>query len=401
MEMKRIKEFLSCIFAVFALISAAYAQGGAGQLNPSYPYQRTFAGAKVIGVYNGVVYGLQFGQSGTVPGYDNFLYSNDQGNTWINTGVSSSQALGNAGSVIQMVFQCNMQFIITNNGKIYRNQLNAWSNWADVSVPNVPANTTGRPDSLASNGLYLYYGNYNGDTNNPGVGAHVYSSPNCGTSWSEVLATNGRHVHAIGADPSNISSIWVSIGDGGYADAGLWHSSSSGSGGSFVRVSGNRYGIDLAFPPQVNGLPGWVLLEGDGSNPSGLFAPPVVMAFDKANLSGSPGILNSTTEGLIWPNSRKTSPTIPGCTQASYWGGSGAGISVTSEGNLFWINSNEGDPCIRTGVWLAQGPDFTSWALLEELTGQITGWEYYKTFEIGPYLFNNIYRIKKPRFVGQ
>lgn len=383
----------------------AQSSGGAGQLNPAYPYQRAFAGAKVLGVNGGTVYGLQFGQNGTVPGYDNFVYSTDQGNSWVNTGTSSSQALGTTASIIQMVFQCNMQFLITNTGKIFRSPANVWSSWVDISVPGLPSNTTGRPDSLVANGLYLYYGNYNADSNNPGVGAHVYRSGNCGTSWTEVLTTRGRHVHAIGFDPADINSIWVSIGDAGYADVGLWYSSSGGAAGTFLQVSGGRYGIDLAFPPSTSGLPSRVLLEGDGPSPNGAFTPPVVMAFDKANPSMQSGSTNTNTDGLIWPSSQFVAPTAPSCTQAyggySYWGGSGAGISVTAEGNLFWINSNEGNPCIRSGVWMARGPDFTSWALLEELTGKITGWEYYKTFEVGPYLFNNIYRIAKPRFMNQ
>jgi hypothetical protein len=415
MNLKKVLDCLSMLasaaaVALLCLASsyvAAQSAGGGAQLNPAYPYQRTFLNAKVIGLNGSTLIGLQYGQQGTVPGSDSFVYSNDQGNTWINTGVSSSQALGTTAEIIQMIFVCNEQFIETNAGGIYRSQAGVWNNWTNVSVPNLPAGTTGRPDSLVTNGLYIFYGNYNADTNNPGVGAHVYRSGDCGTDWMEVLSTRGRHVHSIGFDPADINSIWVSIGDTGYADIGLWHSAASGSPGSFTQVSGgSRYGIDFAFTPAVQGLPSWVLMEGDGSIPSGVFAPPIIMGFDRLNPALQTGSTSNNTDGLIWPKSQWAAPSTSACTSPShegytFWGGSGAGIHITSEGNLFWINSSEGDPCIRTGVWLAQGPDFATWTLLEELTGQITGWEYYKTFELGPYLFNNIYRITKPRFAGQ
>jgi CheY-like chemotaxis protein len=60
-----------------------------------------------------------------------------------------------ASGVIQLVFHGGYMFAVTDNGKIYRNQINSFNNWTNVSVSALPANTTGRVDELASNGAYL------------------------------------------------------------------------------------------------------------------------------------------------------------------------------------------------------------------------------------------------------
>jgi hypothetical protein len=74
--------------------------------------------------------------------------------------------------------------------------------------------------------------------------------------------------------------------------------------------------------------------------------------------------------------------------QSSYkrrsWAGSGHGIKVTANGDLFYITTGEGCSIgARDGVWIARGPHFTTAVLLEDLTGQVTGWNYSKTFEVG------------------
>ena len=326
-------------------------------------YSRTGLGVTVMGQKGSRLYAVN-GSTG------HYVYSNDNGNTWTDTRVSPVVVTPKAR---QLVFHGASQFAATEDGKIFRTAGDTWNNWQEVSVPIRPPGTTYRADDLTSNGTYLYYGNYNDTTNE---GGHVYRSADQGASWTEVLSVpNARHVHAVRADPTDSAHIFVNMGDDHYAGLGLWYSSASGDPGTFVHLSSNCYGIDFAFPSGSS----LILMEGDGKN------APYILGYDRANLDTP-----SSTQPLIWPPDAS-------------WKGTARSIFVTSEGNLFWISTGEnGRAGTRDGVWMARGPTLSASStlvLLEEITGH--GWFYGKTYEAGPYLFNDGFRILRPKFRGQ
>ncbi len=460
-------------------------------LDPATPYKRTPMDAAILGINGKRLYGINLNTL-------HYCTSDDQGSNWKDSGFAAPTVTpGN--TPIQMVFAGSFQFAFDDAGHIYRNKIDVFgpTPWTNVSVPNLPAGTTGRPDSLVYQGQFLFYGNYNfaqtppTDPNNPG--AHVYRSANFGQNWTEVLAVKtARHVHAIGVDPFNNNHVFVSIGDRFYT-CGLWYSSANGGPNTFRQISSNRYGIDFAFPKDYasnwtftdyqlpTGPPvlrngsmtvSRLLLEGD-------WPPAAIETFDKSVLASLGPNDMACTDVLLW--SEVCPPDGPS------WACSGAGIKLNAAGNLFWISNGEnGGIGLRSGVWLAQGPDFCDYVLLEDLappiatisrtsgmvsittgspntfavgdnlvidgvtnpdynsvydyadqkqqvfevssvasatafvcfdpvcmscgdlppsTGgvarKVTGWNYFKTFEQGPFLFNYVYRITVPKFSGQ
>ncbi len=335
------RHFLINIFITLIFCNSAFPIFAADNIDPNYVYKREFipGGVQVIAQNGSRLYGIRYNLYDGALG--NYLYSDNFGDTWLDTGTNSNIVTplgatpnlsdGSQGPRAQIVgglIQCNMLFVYSNTGKIWKTQ--DFVTWSEVSVPQRPIKTSGRPGSLTTNGLYLYYGNYNWNSTD---GAHVYRSANCGTNWETVLNLNSaRHVHAIGVDPYNPAHLYVSVGDGGFSQTGLWFSSQSGalsSGGSasFIQLSNNRYGIGFAFPADINfptgtqkqGIWSRVILEGDGS------VAPFLIVYNKQNLSA--GI--QPTEALLWPDITPVN--------GRSWGGSTSGIKITSEGNIFFF----------------------------------------------------------------
>ncbi len=370
---KQHKRFgISILISCFLVMFLACVSPVAAQI---VSYSRQDMGVSVCGQNGSRLYGIN-----QTSGH--WVYSDNSGDSWID--VVYSAVNNPASGVIQLVFHGGYMFAVTDNGKIYRNQINSFNNWTNVSVSALPANTTGRVDELASNGAYLFYGNYNTDPHNPGVGARVYRSTDNGNSWAQVLnAPNGRHVHAVAVDPANPNNIFVTIGDATYSDEGLWYSGSAGEANSFRHLSSNRYGIDMAFPLIVpSNVPHRLLMEGDG------LAQPHIISYN-LDLLGSTNI----TEAVVVPD---THPADNG----SSWAGTARGIRLTAEGNLFWISTGEnGTAGTRNGIWFAQGPLFNNPVLLEEIT---TTWpaNYGKTYESGMYLINGRYRMRHPMYAS-
>jgi hypothetical protein len=505
-------------FLVVCLILSccSWAQANIGvALDPNYPYTRDamttqnalgkMVSVIALGYYEptSTLYGVQYnGQDG------NFVTSTDYGFNWQDTGSSPWSVDSFKGNIQGLVFAGNYVFSYTDAGGIFRadftsQQINKQTHWTDVSVPfkqrppsaqpGAPVPFLGRPDSLVAHGNYLFYGNYNLDPNVPpqsplpanNQGAHLYRSPDFGATWVEVLTLPyARHVHTIGSDPNpnHLQNVYVSIGDGGYGQTGLYLSTSNGDLGTFNQISANRYGIDFAFPdpypvtwttgitPLTANL-SRVLLEGDRP-------PSMIESFDESQL-------NSGCAPFCVTDSLVTADDNP--PDGVSWRGSAGGIKYTQEGNLFWVASGEGGNIgLRSGVWMARGPAYTNWVLVEDtappiatatvssncvvtvttksplrtdpasgntyvqigtyvvvdgtsssglngtsgpitsidtsskvftytatpcpgagsnMTGGVaaivTGWEFYKTFDAGDYLFNFYFRIKRPQFTGQ
>lgn len=342
-------------------------------LSATRPYSRTDINVSVLGLSASRLYGIS-----TVNGH--WVYSDD-GTAWTDTGESPAVNPGNA-FIIQLVNHSTFLIAVTSDGKLYRVTKDTWTGWTDISVPGLPAGTTGRIDVLASNGTNLYYGNYNAST--PG-GAKIYRSVDNGANWTNVLdAPTARHVHAIYVDPNSAAKAFATLGDSGQAGNGLYYSGDSGA--TWARISSNRYGIDLFIPTAVSGVPVRLLIEGDGA------AQPHIMSAYYNLASVGTALL---TDALIWPDTAPSS--------GASWAGTARGLAVTTDNNLVYVSTAEsGAVGTRDGWWIARGPWYDTPILLEELTGAVPA-AYQKTYIYGSagVAFNYRYKFVLPKFAGQ
>ena len=303
-----------------------------------------------------------------------YVSSTDLGTTWVDLG---GAVLGPPGTFQQCEFLHGLKFLATADGRIFRATPDDWTNFTEVSVPIRPPSTGYRPDNLAGNSQYIYYGNYNQTLHD---GAHIYRSSDNGDHWVEVLSvSDARHVHSNVIDPIHPEHIFVNLGDKGgdppeWPGYGLWYSSANGDPGSFVHLSGDNDGIDMVFQ-QRHAVRNEILMEGDGPD------APQILVFHNSD-TPRPG----STPALIMGDANP--PDGKGSLQ-----GTARCIALTSEDNLFWITKAEGAPDRhRTGIFMSLGPRFEQSVLLEELTATPLA----KTLEIGPYLFVANTRIRKP-----
>lgn len=304
-----------------------------------------------------------------------YVTSDDHGVTWDDRTFSSSVYTPN---LIDVVLTASYMFGATVDGKVWRAPKDDFDGWSDKS-PTVPIGTTGRPSVLAVSPTSLLYGNYNADAPG-GSGARVWRSTDNGDTWTNTFtASTARHVHNINVDPSS-GVVWMVAGDAGYAGAGLYRSTDDGL--TFTKVSGPRYGINVAFQDPTTDptnsdrqiMPGRLLIEGDGAS------EPHIIGYPRE-------YIQAQQRPIVYP--------------AATWAGTARGIRLTSEGNLFYISTSEsGAVGTKDGCWLAKGPYFTAAVNLEDWTANKPT-AYLRTFEAGPYLWNHRSRITRPKFVGQ
>lgn len=329
-----------------------------------YTYSRADLGVSVVGLSSGRLYGIN-----TSTGH--WVYSDDVGVNWTDTLQSPSVNPGTS-AIIQLIFHSTYVIAVTSDGRLFRNTKDTYTGWTTITVAAAPVGTTGRIDICVSNGTYLYYGNYNASS--PGE-AHIWRSSDNGDTWSEVFSEpTGRHIHALYVDPNASTRIFATVGDATSAGKGLYVSHDSG--GTWARLSSNRYGIDLVIPSTNNR----VVLEGDGLN------QPHIFTYDYANAVA--GVTGNTDSLIAYDY------------VAADWQGTARSIAITSDGNLFYVTTAEsGATGTREGIWVAKGPGLTVPFLLEEITG--SSWPYGKTYETGGFLFNYKYKMSKPKFTGQ
>jgi hypothetical protein len=329
-------------------------------------YSRDVMTASTICQRGNTLYGIR-AQDG------HYVFSNDLGNTWTDTG---GVVLGPPGSFQQCQFLHGFKFVATLDGRIFRSTPDDWSHWTEVSVSIRPPGTGFRPDNLTGNDQFLFYGNYNNTLNE---GAHIYRSADDGATWVEVLsAPQARHVHSILIDPLNPQQVFANLGDKFgtppvFPEYGLWFSGNNGDPGTFVHLSSDNDGIDML----LSGFPGTrnLLMEGDGPD------PPHILIFRGAD-NPIPGPSEALLAGDPNPPDGKGSLR-----------GSARCIALTADGNLFFISKPDGGPDEhRPAIWMSMGPSFQQEVLLEEISFT----PFAKTLEAGSFLFVGNFRIHKP-----
>jgi len=332
-------------------------------LNPGVPYSRTVMDTSVFGRHpDGTLYGL----SNTTL---NWVTSTDAV-TWADSGLTSTTISGKQ----EILFDgAGFMYLTTTAGTAWRAPLGQFDAWTNISVPGLPAGTTGRVGLLVPHAGFLFYGNYNFDAApSPKSGAHIWRSSDNGTTWAEVMTSaGGRHIHNINPDPLVPTRVWAAVGDSGWPGNGVWVSEDTGA--TWRQVVSNRYPIDVAFQYGVEGVPDRLVMEGDG---------PVQPHITDLAIAQLPG----------------TGQSHPITAAPASFEGTSRGIRITSEGNLFYISTAEGGATgTKDAIWLAKGPFFERPVLLEDLTGNVPAF-YGRTYEVGPYLVNWRNRMARPRF---
>ena len=266
-------------------------------------------------------------------------------------------------------------YALPSTAKLYRAPLDDFDNWTEIQPPTLPENTVGRSGNLKTDGTYLYYGNYNGNTEDR---AHVYKSDDFGATWTEVLTlADGKHIHSIYIDDNDSANIFVMVGDANDADKGLWISNDYGE--TWTHAADNWYGINMVQQAATDITPERLVYEGDGQN------VPHVMDYLYSSISSTDDI-NATILYYTYEYDGN-------------WLGTTRAIALTPSGDLFYVTTRESGGIVgaeKDALWLAKGPDFQRQYLLEDITGN--EFAYYHTKVFNGYLLINRYRIEIPTF---
>jgi hypothetical protein len=319
---------------------------------------------RVIGVRGSRLYALS--EQGRL------VHSDSLGESWVEVNGKITDADDPARG---LVFMADRVFAYTKYGRILSSPVEPIGPWTDVSVPRdtapfLPADTTWRPDIMAANAKYLFYGNCgSGNTN----GAHVYRSADEGRTWEEVLSVPeplARHVHSVRVNPRNDNGVFVTLGDirPGATGIGLYYSVADGRPGSFVHLSSNTAGIDLAFPAGADRL----FIEGDGPSQT----LPFVLSYP-------------------WSEIERQAEVKVQISHPEGWSGTTLAMTTTPSDDLLWVSTTEnGVHGQKEGVWLARRPSYSVSLLLEDITDKRAEWPVLgKTYVLGDYLFNGSQRI--------
>lgn len=307
---------------------------------------------------------------GTSSSNGHYMTSTDL-NTWTDRTYSPSVYTPSA---IGWEFDATYMYAYSSAAKAWRAPLGTFNSWTEITPPDLPAGTTGRPGVLCALGSgVLLYGNYNGATDE---GAHVWRSTDAGATWTMVLdLDDAKHVHAVRYNAAT-GNVWASIGDATFDGIGLWKSTDQGA--TWTHMSSNDYGIDMVFLPAAGPWPDLVVLEGDGLN------RPHIMAFPEHGLPGA------DTIPLVWGWSGPTTDTLS-------WRGTTRGIAILPGNHLLWYTTTESTAVgVRAGVWVAQAPDYQRVILLRETTGAEPS--YGRTFSTATYTQNLQRRYPTPTF---
>src|SRR6266700_1261872 len=211
-------------------------------------------------------------------------------------------------------------------------------------------------------GTRLFYGNYPSNNSTYTTGtckadpnacphAYIWHSADCGNPWStpsEIGASQGLHaqeVHALNVDPLNSSTIYAMIDDENADEGthGLWESADCGITFTQLDPGDPNVGIDFVLPSGPGIASNLVVAETDRLLGGSL------LSFNPAYPVGGPVF-------QVAGNYPQPAPNPP-------YLGSGFGMVLTTENNIFVINDIEGHP--RSGAWYVAPPNYDSATLLE------------------------------------
>jgi len=325
--------------------------------------------------------GLDFGHLG---------FSNSAATAW--TPKVDTTALGASGAIHQLLFTGTHLWMVSGsnasqNGKVWRSPLpDASGNGLSFTLMfNLAAPPNGltsgvnsffRPQCLAVSGANVYLLEYGTTVTG---GPSIYYSADTGMNWSKPKTwANAKHGHAVHV--INGGAV-VMLGDSGSTDLGLWRATAVNGTGTWNRIGqygeaagGNTlYGINF----QAVTVSGKAMLA---------------IEYDGALNLGPLLFPDTAGNATIWPLLKTFD--LP----AAYYGTMRC-LTVTSEGNLIWVQTAENGAFGPTDtVWISTAP-FTTAVLLDSFTtsSMFLG----EPLEDGDYVWFGYYRCHKEKFVGQ
>lgn len=298
---------------------------------------------------------------------------------------------GSGYGVQQLVFSPSYAWLVTagissKQGRLHRSALPdasgnglSWSLKFDLSTGGGGVGSAFRNSSFAISEPYCYLGEYGAVGGTVTGGPSIFRSSDTGATWTNVKTfSNGKHAHAvkvIGGVP------WASIGDTSstFTDVGLWNATAAAAG------TWNQRSIFTPYGGTVNDMINFFQISMEGVN--------VIVGESDNHYGYGPLIFPS-----IGPSSSMA--IVPLNTLRAPFFGSMQGLVQSFEGNLIWATSGEAGAIGQLDAMLISRPPFSEAILLESLSpGTLT--TIRDVVEHGPYVFYDLYRITKPRFVGQ
>ncbi len=320
--------------------------------------------------------GLRFAQLG---------YSDDDGATFTSVGAHPGKAAGL--SHVQMLFSDTYVWALSTGskdgtGKLFRSPKPAadgtgisWTEVFDFATDGGSSNSSFRNACLAVSEPYCYLVEY-GDVVTGGPS--IYTSDDDGATWAKSYTwANGKHAHAVKVIDG---TPWVMIGDGGYSDLGLW-SATTTAATTFGRRS--IYGEDA----------GGNTLYGINFFDMAISSASVIVSESDTRHGHGPYVFPGNTSSV-------TSALVPLCHVYAPYLGTMRQLTLTSEGNLMWVQTGESGAVGPTdSVWIAK-PPFTQPILLEQVALDTFG-TMGDPVECGDYVWFGTHRIRKEVFVDQ
>lgn len=327
--------------------------------------------------------GSDFGQIG---------FTDDHATTWTAKGVPPGAA--NAG-VQSLYFVNGYAWILLGPntaaaGSLWRSPAPdstgsglTWTKVFDLAAPptgiTVGDQSTFRNASVAISGANVYVTEYSVATITGGPS--LYYSADSGATWAKVKTwVNGKHCHAVQV----ISGVpWVTIGDGGFGDVGLWAATAANAMVWNRRsifsedFGGNTYVPINMKAMNVGGQP-MIVLESDGNYGCG----PLAFA------SQSPVVSRVLIPLHFLPIANL---------------GTIRQLTLTAEGNLMWVQTGEsGSVGPQDSVCIARGPNFSYVTVLEAVpaSSNIFG-TLGDAVEDGQYVWFGTSRCVKEKYIGQ
>lgn len=308
-------------------------------------------------------------------------------------------ALPSAQSAVQMILTPTHAFLVTSGnasrlGQVWRSPAPdangdgiVWTKIFDLTGGTTTPtegvdggeNSYFREQSLAIEGQQAYILEYGATiTGGPSI---YYTANIFATSmlWTKRHTwVNGKHGHGIRRIGA---TVYAMIGDAGFSDAGLWRAPDVGTPWARASIYGEAaggntfYGINI-HPVTIDGAP-VILTDNDTKQHASVL--------------------------LFGDQSNRTLPLIRFATAPIPYGlGTVRQVTVTSEGNVWWVQTGEnGAVAPYDSIWMARldRPDVP--VMLEAMPSTNALGTLGPSVESGDYIFIGINRVRKEKFAGQ